>query len=219
MGKPTHSDWAAELAPAAVEAVEATLHDGGFVLPPTAHLLGGDLLTGFVQSRPFYQGQDAHQAIVDLALITSFTSASRVILAWEQADLHVALGLSGPPPPTGLVVLDADRDGEHLIDWHPAELMRTGTRPDGLPVVTAAWGPVRRIVSGRLPPPVAELLELWRIPRTWSDTDLMNTYLDLEDEGYRMRWTQPPDDAPLETWPRWRRVVEAVLAAQDQASA
>lgn len=47
----------------------------------------------------------------------------------------------------------------------------------------------------------------------------MNTYLDMEDEGFRMRWTQPPDDVPLEAWPRWRRVVEAVLAAQDQASA
>lgn len=216
----TQAQAATKLNHVVVSATEVALHDGGIVPPPTVHLLcdGPGLIqyAGFVQCRSFYQGDDAHQAIVDLALAASIANASRLIVAWEQADLQVALQLPGPPLPTGLAVLDVPRDGEHVVVWHPAELVQTGTRPDGLPVVTAEWGPARRIVGGRLPAPVAELLELWRAPRTWSDTDLMNTYLDLEDEGYRMRWTQPPDDAPVEEWPRWRRVVEAVLAAQDQ---
>lgn len=133
------------------------------LFPPTAHLLCRELDTvpyaGFVHVRPFYSGEDAHRAVVDLALVASMVNSSRLVVVWEQADLQVALRIPGPPLPTGLVVLDVPRDGEHVIGWHPAELVQIGTRPDGLPVVAAEWGPVRRIVGGRLPA---------RLPSCWS---------------------------------------------------
>jgi hypothetical protein len=223
MKKLTHAQCAAEIESAALVAVESTLNEGGFVPPPTLHLvcdrLGSASYAGYIQSRPFHQGEDAHRAIVDLALVASMTAASRLIFAWEQADVQVALRLPGPALPTGLLVMDAPMNGDHVVGWYSAELVQTGTRPDGLPIVAAEWGPVQRIIGGPLPAPATQLLERWRTPRQWSDMELMNTYLDLEDEGYRMRWTQPPDGAPHETWPRWRRVVEAILVAQDQASA
>ncbi len=62
--------------------------------------------------------------------------APRLVIVWERAGLQEALGILGPPLPTGLVVLDASKAVEHVVGWYPAELAQTSTRPDGFPVVT-----------------------------------------------------------------------------------
>ncbi|MEJ8279421.1 hypothetical protein [Pseudonocardia spirodelae] len=156
----------------AVDTTAAMLAEGGWVPPPTVHLLCAELprlpYVGYLRSRPFYRGDDAHRAIAGLGWIASLTQASRVVLIWEQADLSIAL--QRPPSlPSGLVVLDAARGSEHEVRWHPMDLIETGTTPDGLPTAVPEWGPSRRIPGGRLPEPILDLLALWREERIWSE--------------------------------------------------
>lgn len=214
-----------ELEYIAVATTDTMLAEGGFVPPPTMHMFCEDLgrqpYAGYVRARPFYPGDDAHTAIETLGLVASFVNASRLVLSWEQADLQIALQRPGELLPTGLVLVDVPRVGEHVVRWNPAELVQTGTRADGCPVVRASWGPAQWIPGGRLPAPVAATLELWRSPRAWSAVEIAEAYLDMEDDGYYMAWPVRPDDEPPERWPLWRAVVEAIVTdpGQPQRSA
>ncbi|KAA1005215.1 hypothetical protein FVA95_28985 [Pseudonocardia sp. EV170527-09] len=94
-----------ELQNIAVATTNATLAEGGFVPPPTMHMFCSDLgrqpYAGYVRSRPYFPGDDAHTAVETLGLVASFVNASRVVLAWEQADLQIALQRPGELLPTG----------------------------------------------------------------------------------------------------------------------
>ncbi|GAA1399246.1 hypothetical protein GCM10009613_54610 [Pseudonocardia kongjuensis] len=221
----TESDVVDELESLVVATTDAMLAEGGFVPPLTMHVFCGDLgrqpYAGYVRARPFYPGNDAHRAVETFGLVASFVNASRLVLAWEHADLHIALQHPGEMLPTGLVVADVPRVGMHVVRWNPAELVQTGTRADGCPVVEASWGPAQRIPGGRLPAPVAAALELWRSPRAWSAVEIAEAYLDMEDGGYHMAWPVRPDDEPPQGWPLWRAVVEAIVTdpGQPQRSA
>lgn len=214
-----------ELENVAVATTDAMLAEGGFAPPPTMHMFSADLgrrpYAGYVRSRPFFPGDDAHTAVETLGLLASLVNASRLVMAWEQADLRIALQRPGEPLPTGLVVVDVPRDGEHVVRWNPAELVQTGIRTDGCPIVAASWGPTQRIPGGRLPEPVSAALELWRSPRTWSAVEIAEAYLDMEDDGYHMVWPVRPEDEPPKRWPLWRAVVEAIVIdpGQPQRSA
>ncbi|MBO4236832.1 hypothetical protein [Pseudonocardia alni] len=218
--EPTEQQLVDELEYIAIATTSAMLAEGGFVPPMTMHMLDDDLgdqpYAGYVRARPFYPGDDAHTAIETLGLIASFVNASRVALAWEQADLQIALQRPGELLPTGLVVVDVPRVGEHVVRWNPAKLVQTGTRADGCPILEASWGPAHRIPGGRLPAPVSAALELWRSPRAWSAMEIAEAYLDMEDDGYHMAWPVRPDYEPPQRWPLWRAVVEAIVADSDQ---
>lgn len=209
-----------ELESIAVATTDAMVAEGGFVPPPTMHMFCSDLgrqsYAGYVRARPFYPGDDAYTAIETLGLVASFVRASRLVLAWEQADLQIALQRPGELLPTGLVVVDAPRVGEHIVRWNPAELVQTETHADGYPLVEASWGPAQRLPGGQLPAPVAAALELWRSPRAWSAVEIAEAYLDMEDDGYHMAWPVRPEDEPPQRWPLWRAVVEAIVTDSDQ---
>jgi len=210
-----------ELEKIAVATTGAMLAEGGFVPPPTMHMFCEDLgrrpYAGYVRARPFYPGDDAHTAVETFGRDASFVNASRLVLAWEQADLQIALQRPGELLPTGVVVADAPRVGEHVVRWNPAELVQTGIPAGGCPVVEASWGPARRLTAGRLPAPVAAALELWRSPRAWSAVEIAEAYLDMEDDGYHMAWPVRPDDELPQRWPLWRAVVEAIVTDPGQA--
>ncbi|ANY06374.1 hypothetical protein [Pseudonocardia sp. HH130630-07] len=152
-----------------------------------------------------------------MGLLASMVNASRLVVVWEQADLQVALQRPGPALPSGLVVLDAPRDGEHVVRWRPMGLVQTGTRSDGLPVVAAQWERGHDVAGGRLPEPISGLLELWRHRRSWSGEEMAALYSAMEDGGYLVSWAQRPDDGPLQRWPQWRHVIAAILHERGQA--
>jgi hypothetical protein len=63
-------------------------------------------------------------------------------------------------------------------------------------LVIPRWGPVQRLPGGDLPDPVAELLAIWRRPRTGSELDQLSAYTALERAGYQMRWVQRTPPVP-----------------------
>ena len=95
--------------------VDDLLRRAGVVLPPTVYVFAEDLDPPFVysvQCRRFYRGADAAAAVAELGELPSALAASRLLVAWEEQDLKVALGLPADPDTTALVALDAT-----LTDW------------------------------------------------------------------------------------------------------
>lgn len=209
MQKMTEAMWVDELEQLAVDTTAAMLAAGGWVPPPTAHFLCAELsrlpYVGYLRTRPFYRGEDAHRAIAGLGWMASIAQASRLVLVWEQADLSIALERPSPLP-SGLVVVDVPRDGEHEVRWHPMDVVETGSTPDGLPTAVPEWGPRRRVPGGRLPEPVVDLVALWREERTWTHVrELADLYLTMVEDGYEPGWLGRPE--PDHELPLWRRVV------------
>ncbi len=62
-------------------------------------------------------------------------------------------------------------------------------RQDGLPIVVPAWGEPVRLPGAPLPPPVVELLAVWR---EWRTGDLDATIAEFAAAGFRLSWAQPP---------------------------
>lgn len=205
----TERQWVDELEQLAVDMTAAMLAEGAWVPPPTVHLLCSELprlpYVGYMRSRPFYRGEDAHRGIVGLGWVASMAHASRLVIVWEQADLSVALGRLTPLP-SGLVVVDVPRDGEHEVRWHSMDIVETGDSPDGLPTASPEWGPKQRVPGGRLPEPIVDLLALWREERTWTHPrELADLYLTMVEDGYEPGWLGRPE--PDHELPLWRRVV------------
>ena len=129
---------------------------------------------------------DAACAVAALGLLPSVAMATHLVVEWEYEDLHIALGSTGGPVPTGLVVLDASLD-EHNVRWHPYLLNIGPDRGDGFPTVVPEWGEPAHHPGGWLPAPVAELLAVWR---EWRSGDIAETRAQLAAAGFTVTWTE-----------------------------
>lgn len=213
---PRHSgldEWVAHIEHATVAGVDAALRESGFVQSPTVYLLAEDLnppLVGYLTCRRFYRGTDAEVAVAAMGVLPAALAVNRLVVRWEHADLCTALELPGPDEgfPPGVVVVDADRHG-HVVNWHPMRLRVDESGSAGLPTIVPEWGPVTREVGGELPIPVQRLLEVWRNPGQWSDTELLRVLTSLEQSGYSMRWVQR--DVSIHD-PDWAQLLAPMMA-------
>ena len=171
---------------------DAALRAGGALMPPQVHLLlehADQPYVGYLSCRPFYRGNDVVRAMGMMGVAGSLTGASRLLVVWEHQDLCVALERRGAESaPNGQVVVDAQRDGGHVLRWHPFRLHLGPTNPLGLPTVVAEWGEPVLHPDAELPTPVAALLAAWRAPQVWTSAERADALAHLEESGYRMRW-------------------------------
>jgi hypothetical protein len=200
------ADWVKRLDEMAVATVDAMLREGGFLQPPTVHLLVDDLdppYVGYLTCRPFHRGTDARAAIAALGVLPSALDASRLVVTWEHTDLCTALELPGADGfPPGVVVLDAEMGG-HVVHWHPMRMQLGPPAADtGAPTVLAEWGATRHFPDAALPEPVADLIAVWRAPREWTDVEVVRVCASLEGAGYEMRWIKRSIDDASPSWAR-----------------
>jgi hypothetical protein len=93
---------------------------------------------------PVRRGGDAEQAITEMAMLPSALTATRVLLGWEQADMHTAFGLPRQRPFRGRCD-GGDPAGDHWLWRHPFDL-DTGRRAaaEGA-VAVPRWGQPERV--------------------------------------------------------------------------
>lgn len=185
------------IAEATRRGTDASLRAGGVLMPPQVHLLVDqpeDPYVGYLSCRPFYRGSDVVDAMALMGVMGSVTGASRLVVVWEYQDLCVAQQLAGAgSQPNGHVVVDAVRDGSHVLRWQPFRMHLGPVTPAGLPTVLPEWGaPVLR-PRAELPLPVVALLAAWREPRRWSSTERDSALSYIEQRGYRMQWLRRVD--------------------------
>lgn len=204
------SEWVHHLDELAVQVVDQMLRETGMVQPPTVHLLAEGLdppYVGYLTCRPFYRGQDAATAVTALGLLPAALGCSRLVVTWENDDLHIALDLPSRPVSPAVMVVDAHRHG-HTLRRHPLRIHLNPPGRAGLPSVTPQWGPTQQDRDATLPGPVAELLDVWRSPRPWTDLELVELYARLETAGYQMRWIRRE---PNNRQPSWVRLLAPLL--------
>jgi len=202
-------DWIDE---SAVAVTDQMVRGGFGVQPPTVHVLLECLdppYVGYLTCRPFLRGRDAHGAVAVMGLLGSMLGASRLVVTYEDADLATALeDPRADQAPAGVVVVDAGRDG-HTLRWHPVLMTEGPATLGGASTVQTEWGPAARYADAVLPDPVAELLAVWRAPRSWPETEFLKVYTGWEVGGYSTRWVQRP--VGERNQPKWMRLLAAVM--------
>jgi hypothetical protein len=135
-------EWAESIDGLAVAVADATLRELGMVQPPVVHMLVDGACPpylGYLTCRPLRPGGDAAAAVASLGVLPSALGASRLVIAWEHADLCVALKTPGADSvEPGVVVVDADRFG-HVLRWHPMRMRAGGISELGSPTVLPEW--------------------------------------------------------------------------------
>ena len=150
---------------ACLAAADKAMRAGGFVPQPQVHMFVDrwpQPYVGYVLTRPYRQGMDAVKAITRLADAPAAVKATRVVLAWEDADLRTSLNGPGEYP-NGMAIVVASLDGRHSLRWHPVVLRRVGGLGEsGLPLVRPEWGASVTVDGATLPPVMAAVLNTWR---------------------------------------------------------
>jgi len=165
--------------------VDDLLRRAGVVLPPTVYVFAEDLDPPFVcsvQCRRFYRGADAAAAVAELGELPSALAATRLLVAWEEQDLKLALGLPADPDTTALVALDATLTDRTL---HRRPFRLAGAVGGASPGLVPERGELQRLVDPALPGPVARLLAVWQ---QWRNEDLNDTVIRLQTAGHRVGW-------------------------------
>jgi hypothetical protein len=204
--------WVDRIDDMAVDMTDRALRTDGSVPPPTVHFLLDGLdppYVGYLTCRPMYRGEDAAQAVRAMGLVGSMLGATRMVIAFENADLCTALELPDADQAVpGIVVIDADRAG-HAMRWRPVLFHEGPVNSAGAATVRPEWGPMMRYPRDfALPRAVAELLAAWRAPRAWSETELLQAIAGMEVGGYAMRWVSRP--AGERGQPSWMRLLAAI---------
>jgi hypothetical protein len=170
------------------DTVEAALQEGGFVSRPQLHMLMDDWdqpYVGYVGTRSYYQGADAANAITRLADAPAAIAATRVVLVWEAADLHVSL--YGPGEfANGLVVVVASLVGGHTLRSHPFALHVAGLDAFGRLIVEPEWGRSSTLRDALLPQVMTGVLDRWRS----LDGDPDTVFAGLLADGFDVRLAQ-----------------------------
>jgi hypothetical protein len=175
---------------ACLAGAEAALRYGGFVPEPQVHMFIDDWeqpYVGYVISRPYHRGSDAAEAIVGLGAAPAAIKATRLLIAWEEADLWTSL--CGPADyPTGFAVVVATRR-THVLHWHPFTLHVDGRRKlqqSGLPTVHPEWAEWGSVPTAELPVVIVGLIDRWR--SLAGEPEIV--YQELRRAGYRLSTIQ-----------------------------
>jgi hypothetical protein len=176
-------DLASEVLSAIIEESEAHIQETGQCPRPQVHILAEDRpapyqYIGYIISRRFYRGADAATAIASLGRLPSALAATRLFVVWEEVDLRTALEMPIQRPVHGLSVVDVRADGNTML-WLPVGAVQVGSE------IVVDWGKPARHENVTLPSPVEDLIKVWREP----PDDLERTVLDLQEAGYRIRWS------------------------------
>ena len=105
--------------------------------------------------------------------------ATRVVLAWEHADLRTSLHGPGDYP-NGMAIVVASLGGRHSLRWHPVVLHAGPPGKSELPSVRPDWGIPVTVDGATLPPVMAAVLNTWRT----LEGDACAVLTDLIAEGY-----------------------------------
>lgn len=159
----------------------ATLTTLAAPAPPLIHMFSADSYLGWIGCRPYEPGRDAHNAIVGMAWPAAALSANRILVAWEDRFLRTALSGEGDYVPAVLIA-DIPILGRHTVNWWPYTLTPIDSP---LQVATLEWVPdaTGQQVGLELPPPVAELADIWKANRGRLDPE--DTVLTALDNDYR----------------------------------
>lgn len=183
--KAVHS-VARQVADAVVGGAEALMREAGMMPPPTVHLFMDDMeqpYAGYVSSRPFRRGADAAQAIERLGELPAAMFASRLLLAWEHADLMTALDAPGESFPAALVTVEATFAG-HTLTWRSFDIVWGPVGSIGAPTVQPRWHAPVVYRDGGLPASIQALLWRWR----GLDADEIGATAEaLQRDGYQVR--------------------------------
>ena len=167
---------------ACLAAADKVMRAGGFVPQPQVHMLidrWQQPYVGYVLTRPYRQGLDAIKAITRMADAPAAVRATRVVLAWEHADLRTSLHGPGDYP-NGMAIVVASLGGQHSLSWHPVLLQAGPPGESELPSVRPDWGIPVTVDGATLPPVMAAVLNTWRT----LEGDARAVLTDLIAEGY-----------------------------------
>jgi hypothetical protein len=170
---------------ACLAAADKAMRAGGFVPEPQVHMLidrWDQPYVGYVLTRPYRQGLDAVKAITRLGDAPAAARATRVVLAWENADLRTSVHGPGDYP-NGMAVVFASLNGQHTLRWHPVVLQLSPRGEAGLPTVRPDWGIPVTVDGATLPPVMAAVLNTWRALQG----DPRAVFTDLIAEGYTVQ--------------------------------
>jgi hypothetical protein len=148
---------------ACLVAADTAMRAGGFVPEPLLHMLldhWEQPYLGYLFTRPYRDGADAVTAITRLGDAAAAARATRVVAAWEHADLHTSVH-GGGDYPNGMAVVVASLADGHTLHWHPV-VLDAGSDEHGLPAIVPRWGVPVTIERATLPPVIAALLATWR---------------------------------------------------------
>jgi len=151
---------------ACLVAADKAMRAGGYVPQPQVHMFIDEWeqpYLGYVLTRPYREGVDAVKAITRLGDAAAAARATRVLVAWEHADLHASVH-GGGDYPNGMAVVVASLAGGHTLHWHPV-VLDVGADEHGLPALCPQWGVPASIDRATLPPVIAALLTTWRACR------------------------------------------------------
>jgi hypothetical protein len=170
---------------ACLVAADKAMRAGGFVPQPQVHMVidrWQQPYVGYVLTRPYRQGLDAVKAITRLADAAAAVRATRLVLAWEDADLRISLHGPGDYP-NGMAIVVASLDGRHSLRWHPVVLHRGPPGESGLPSVYPDWGVPVTVDGAPLPPVMTAVLNTWRAV----EAEPRAVFAGLIAEGYRVQ--------------------------------
>ncbi|GAB3204523.1 hypothetical protein GCM10027262_06010 [Nocardia tengchongensis] len=139
---------------------------------------------GYVLSRPYYEGADAHAAIAGLGRAAAALCATQIVVLWEECDLRASLVGPGDHPDS-LVTVEATFDG-HLLTSRPYQPVFGPVGPLGVPTVIPHWGRASQYPDAQLPVPIADLLTTWHTQLTRLDPS--NELRSMQASGYEFRW-------------------------------
>ncbi len=169
---------------ACLVAADEALRAGGYVPQPQVHMFIDEWdqpYLGYVLTRPYREGVDAVQAITRLGDVAAAARATRVVVAWEHADLHTSVH-GGGDFPNGMAVVVASLAGGHTLHWHPV-VLDVGSDEHGLPSIVPRWGEPVTIERATLPPVIAALLSTWRT----QEGQAWPVFTELMAEGYTIQ--------------------------------
>lgn len=174
-----------------VKAADDTFRKIGLCPIPQIHVLAENMdqpYLGYIHTRPFYRGEDAAKAISELGVFPAAMGATRVLVAWENRDINVALQTGGEKTPSAVVFAEATL-ADHVVHWHPFEIGEIGSVTEyGTHPFVPYWGQAKVRAGARLPEPLAHALRIWRDTPPPDVDEMQDMVETLQEAGHTISW-------------------------------